>query len=92
MTLFVAGLGYGVGDGGNGPFSTVLLEPNVHDVMSMELAHHDMGGTVFDIIIAVSSVPLCYLCAVQDIWIREVSVEERWFSTTTTVCSNVLTL
>ncbi|VDM52723.1 unnamed protein product [Angiostrongylus costaricensis] len=40
----VQGLGYGVGDGGGGPFSRVLLEPNVHDVMSMELAHHDMGG------------------------------------------------
>uniref|UniRef100_A0A0K0DFH8 NAC domain-containing protein n=1 Tax=Angiostrongylus cantonensis TaxID=6313 RepID=A0A0K0DFH8_ANGCA len=40
----VQGLGYGVSDGGGGPFSRVLLEPNVHDVMSMELAHHDMGG------------------------------------------------
>ncbi|KAK6733986.1 hypothetical protein RB195_017636 [Necator americanus] len=40
----VQGLGYGVGDGGGGTFSTALLEPNVHDVMSMELAHHDMGG------------------------------------------------
>ncbi|KAJ1354136.1 hypothetical protein KIN20_010970 [Parelaphostrongylus tenuis] len=40
----VQGLGYGVSDGGNGPFSRALLEPNVHDVMSMELAHHDMGG------------------------------------------------
>ncbi|KAL6734236.1 hypothetical protein Aduo_004798 [Ancylostoma duodenale] len=40
----VQGLGYGVGDGNSGPFSAALLEPNVHDVMSMELAHHDMGG------------------------------------------------
>ncbi|XGW09263.1 hypothetical protein V3C99_011512, partial [Haemonchus contortus] len=40
----VHGLGYGVGDASNGPFSTTLLEPNVHDVMSMELAHHEMGG------------------------------------------------
>ncbi|KAK5981592.1 Zinc finger C2H2 type [Trichostrongylus colubriformis] len=40
----VHGLGYSVGDGGNGSFSTTLLEPNVHDVMSMELAHHEMGG------------------------------------------------
>ncbi|KAK6060299.1 zinc finger, C2H2 type [Cooperia oncophora] len=38
----VHSLGYG--DGCNGPFSTALLEPNVHDVMSMELAHHEMGG------------------------------------------------
>ncbi|VDL72991.1 unnamed protein product [Nippostrongylus brasiliensis] len=37
-------LSYGVGDEGNGAFSSALLEPNVHDVMSMELAHHDMGG------------------------------------------------
>ncbi|VDM70864.1 unnamed protein product [Strongylus vulgaris] len=40
----VQGLGYGVNDSGSGPFSAALLEPNVQDVMSMELAHHDMGG------------------------------------------------
>lgn len=40
----VQGLEYSVSDGESGPFSRALLEPNVHDVMSMELAHHDMGG------------------------------------------------
>ncbi|KJH40519.1 zinc finger, C2H2 type [Dictyocaulus viviparus] len=38
------GIAYGVNDTGGSSFSRTLLEPNVHDVMSMELAHHDMGG------------------------------------------------